>query len=784
MLDTRAAPTIIPLPREIISVMSRWQAVRKGSWSKAAVAEVHSGLLSGVHLAGNSGREPLARALSDLAQYLGFLVESDLAAPNPTQWHRLAQLEEATLGLLRAERAGTTKVDPRKRIMVLAPKTPMTAALLTRLDTKEYRAEQFLTAQQLLARIDPIGLAAVLVDQEFLGDLGAIAEKLERARSAESLGATIIFINRGRDLAARSMALAMGADTSLEGEDLDQLSARVFELVDVRDRQEHLRILVVEDDRSQAMYCEAILRKQGIDVRVASDSRKALEEVISFAPDLMLVDLHMPEIDGMQLTTLIRDNPDLAMLPIVFLTGEQDEGRRYEALRAGGDDYLLKPVRPRHLVTAVVTRARRARALRQQFSKRSVKRESRLIHTGELISMLQHLGEDRPCNLALFLAAPDSGRLCSPNTHIAAERELQFRIGTKLQADLADEERMAEWQGSAFLFLVERAPEASLMERAELIRQTIAKEIGQPGGGAVSVSVLPLPPESLPPPEILVDLADRTLAVARHAGGKRVKLALAEAQSDLPPDLSLAIQKSLALEPSSANCSVLFQPIVPLHGTARPQYHLHLGLRVDMGGERIITRRQWMSLARQSRRSLGLDLHAVGCALDQARMMRQRIKGLRIVVAVSAESLLDRDFMSALANELHARVLGDSGLVLSIDHNEALMLGKRAQTARQALRELRVGFCLGRVAADGKGSEILEDLAPELIAVDAVSLRAAGQVPPILGLARDCGAEVVAHFIPDAQTLAKLFALGVDFGMGSFIGTPSEKLEYDFGDFG
>ncbi len=784
MLETRPAPLTSPLPREIVSVLSRWQAVRKGSWSRAAVAEVQNSLLSGVHLAGDSGREALARALGDLALYLGFLVEADLAAPNPNQWHRLAQLEEATLSLLRAERAATTAVDPRKRILVLAPRTRMTAALLERLTTKEYRPEHHLAADKLLARIDPIGLAAVVIDQDFLGDLGAVADKLERVRSAEALGATIIFINRNRDLAARSAALSGGADASLEGEDLEQLSARVFELVDVRDRQEHLRILVVEDDRSQAMYCEAILRKQGIDVRVASNSRKALEDVISFAPDLILVDLHMPEIDGMQLTTLIRDNPDLAMLPIVFLTGEQDEGRRYEALRAGGDDYLLKPVRPRHLVTAVVTRARRARALRQQFSKRTTRRESRLIHTGELIGTLRRLGEDRPCNLALLLVAADAGRLCAAGTHAAAERELQYRIANKLQADLAEDECISTWQGAAYLFLVERAPEAGLLERAELIRKFISREIEAVGGGGVSASVLPLPPESLPPAETLIDLAERTLAVTRHAGGKRVKLALAEAQSDLPPDLSLAIQKSLALEPSPVSCSALFQPIVPLHGTARPQYHLHLGLKVELGGERIITRRQWSSLARQGQRSLALDLYAIRCALDQDRSMRRRIKGLRIVVAINAGSLVDPTFMSALEHELQTREFTDSGLVLSIDQSEALMLGQRAHSARQALRDMQVGFCLGRVATDGKSSDILQELTPELIAVDAVSLKSSGQMPSILGVARDCGAEVVAHFIPDAQTLARLFALGVDFGMGSFIGTPAPQLEYDFGEFG
>lgn len=781
MLITRPATPTTPLPREIISALSRWQAVRKGSWSSATAAEAQNGLLSGVHLAANSGRDALSRALSDLAQYLGFLVDAGLSAPNPHQWHRLAELEEATLALLRVERAATTAVDARKRILFLAPKSTMTATLLERLTTKEYRPEHLQETQQLLARIDPVGLAAVLIDQDHLADLGAVAERLEQVRSAEALGATIIFINRNRDLSARSAALSGGADASLEGEDLDHLTARIFELVNVRDRQEHLRILVVEDDRSQAMYCEAILRKQGIDVRVASSSRKALEEVISFAPDLMLVDLHMPEIDGMQLTTLIRDNPDLAMLPIVFLTGEQDEGRRYDALRAGGDDYLLKPVRPRHLVTAVVTRARRARALRQQFSKRATTRESRMVHDGEMIRTLRHLGEDRPCTLALLLAAADSGRFTAVKAHPVAEREMQYRIGQQLQAQLDEHEALANWHNGGFLILVERTAEAELLQRAEQIRLTISKASVP---GSVSVSVLPLPPESLPPAETLIDLAERTLAVARHAGGQRVRLALAEAQTDLAPDLSLAIQKSLAVDPSASSCEVQYQPIVPLHGTGRPQYHLHLGLRVDLGGERMITRRQWSSLARHNQRSLALDLYAVRSAVEQTSRLRRRIQGLRILVAVSVESLLDPAFLPQVGDELQSRDLSDSGLVFSLDQSEALLHGRRVQELRQQLRELHIGFCLGRVALDGKGSSAIENLRPDLIAVDALSLRGTGQASNVLEIARDCGSEVIAHFITDSQTLAKLFALGVDYGMGSFIGAPSAQLDYDFGDFG
>ncbi|REI37667.1 response regulator, partial [Xanthomonas oryzae pv. oryzae] len=80
-----------------------------------------------------------------------------------------------------------------------------------------------------------------------------------------------------------------------------------------------------------------------------------------YHPDLILMDLHMPELDGIRLTTLIRQQPGQQLLPIVFLTGDPDPERQFEVLDSGADDFLTKPIRPRHLIAAVSNRIRRAR---------------------------------------------------------------------------------------------------------------------------------------------------------------------------------------------------------------------------------------------------------------------------------------------------------------------------------------------------------------------------------------------------------------------------------------
>ena len=123
------------------------------------------------------------------------------------------------------------------------------------------------------------------------------------------------------------------------------------------------RVLIVEDDRSQAMFAEAILRGAGMQAEVVAIPERMMEALERFVPDLVLMDLHMPGTSGTTLTTQIREHTQFSHTPVVFLTGDQDPERELEVLDKGGDDFILKPVRPRHLIAAVQNRIRRARAL-------------------------------------------------------------------------------------------------------------------------------------------------------------------------------------------------------------------------------------------------------------------------------------------------------------------------------------------------------------------------------------------------------------------------------------
>ncbi len=121
------------------------------------------------------------------------------------------------------------------------------------------------------------------------------------------------------------------------------------------------RVLLVDDEPLLLQAQSAVLQDAGMRVRTLSDPLRTLDEVDAFRPDVVVLDVYMPGATGPELASALRERDTELSLPILFLSAESDLDQQLAALSLGGDDFLVKPVRPAHLVAAVAARARRAR---------------------------------------------------------------------------------------------------------------------------------------------------------------------------------------------------------------------------------------------------------------------------------------------------------------------------------------------------------------------------------------------------------------------------------------
>lgn len=113
------------------------------------------------------------------------------------------------------------------------------------------------------------------------------------------------------------------------------------------------KILLVDDSTTMLMSMEGVLKRNGYDVQTATGGELALSKLDSFQPDLMITDLNMPGMNGIDLIKAAKTKPSMRFKPILMLTTESQQTKRDEAKSAGACGWLVKPLEPSQLTDVV-----------------------------------------------------------------------------------------------------------------------------------------------------------------------------------------------------------------------------------------------------------------------------------------------------------------------------------------------------------------------------------------------------------------------------------------------
>lgn len=219
--------------------------------------------------------------------------------------------------------------------------------------------ERFTSLPELAEAASKQVPAAVIV----LGDPHAHDNQLSHALSAlkhAMLPETVLLIlSPDTGFEARLAAVRAGARGFLPwpcpfNEVLDTLTPLL-----TRDDPVPLRVLLVEDLESLASFYASVLAERGIDTRVVSNPHTLLDTIITFRPDLILLDMALPGCSGMELAGVIRQQRYLDNIPLLFITSEKQRPRHLDAHDIGVDGFLIKPVPADVLAMTVMARARR-----------------------------------------------------------------------------------------------------------------------------------------------------------------------------------------------------------------------------------------------------------------------------------------------------------------------------------------------------------------------------------------------------------------------------------------
>ena len=297
------------------------------------------------------------------------------------------------------------------------------------------------------------------------------------------------------------------------------------------------RILVVDDNQDNIEIIATRLRFRGYEILEASDGEQALALVRDSAPDLILLDVMLPDIDGYEISRRIKGAADLPFIPIILVTARDSTQDKVAGLDAGADDYLTKPINFPELEARVRSMLRIKRLQDELEEKnRELERLSisdgltglfnhRHIH-GLLFEEFERVARTNDCmSVAMF----DLDRFKSVNDtygHQAGDRVL-VELADILRESARDIDRLGRYGGEEFMALL---PETCIDDAAvfvERVRREVARrpfDVGrdEPLRMTLSAGVATYPHDRIDSVEKLVKLADQALYAAKAGGRDRI----------------------------------------------------------------------------------------------------------------------------------------------------------------------------------------------------------------------------------------------------------------------
>lgn len=287
--------------------------------------------------------------------------------------HRAAQTREAVSepvpAAVEAHRPTPTNLFLGKQVFWVGGNALAGQALATQLECFTYRTSLFTEPTDLWSALAQDKPDVVLLD---LGDTDetrftaafAVLERLSQLALP-----VVALCPPDYDLAHWLQVIRAGATTCLNRpvvlyELLEKLDSLTFHWPEPPSR-----LFIIDDDVALAKNMALILTKAGMQVAVETNALEVPRSLERFHPDLILVDLYMPECNGIELSRLIRQDPRYLAVPIVYLSAETEVHQRLAALEAGADDFILKPVKLNFLYQALSSRIKRARQLRSFYER-------------------------------------------------------------------------------------------------------------------------------------------------------------------------------------------------------------------------------------------------------------------------------------------------------------------------------------------------------------------------------------------------------------------------------
>lgn len=229
---------------------------------------------------------------------------------------------------------------------------------------------------RLFSRLSDVETAAkteepdvLIMDIDFPEEGADSSVEMSVRPTFKAMHCPLLFISAQGSFAARIRAARLGArGFLLKPLEVPKLVDQIERIAESKEIAAY-RVLIVDDDETLSAHYRLVLMSAGMDVEILNQPEKIIERASAFHPELILMDMNMPDYSGQELAMVLRQHEKWVGLPIIYLSAESDIDEQIKAMGKGADDFLTKPISDTRLIAAVTVRAARARQMSDLISR-------------------------------------------------------------------------------------------------------------------------------------------------------------------------------------------------------------------------------------------------------------------------------------------------------------------------------------------------------------------------------------------------------------------------------
>lgn len=682
-----------------------------------------------------------------------------------------------------------TRSGEGKHIFVVESDHALSALIAAYLNASEFSVQYFETPAACLQQLNVQTPHALLIDPCVPGDTTPGFDYIVDIKQRLPQGIPVLFMSARRDMHTRLRALRTGCAAYVTKPVDFVMLVKTLEQTIVANEITH-KVMVVDDEPSIAAYHAEILRSAGMEVVCVTQPMHSLQQAAEFKPDLVILDMHMPDVNGIELATLLRQSEQFLLLPIIFVTADTSTKLRKSIEGLGVNGVLSKPVDMGALINAAERAINDTHALKLRIEAITQRGErnnqiTRSYFFAAIDNELQ-ANQSHKTPTALYYLGLDVQEEFYREFGPAGVAKLHEQFCQRLAQVMGSNEQWTDTSNFIACMLAGKRTREQHLARAQQIANQLSSHFYQIADSPLVISahvgVHFLDTESgsvnsaLLHAEQAYDEAKQTEAPLLHVEPEPEP----EPEPEAPAKLSHFPVMDFKERLPEENLRTAYQPMISLEHAQIEHFEALVRWRSDE--DELIPAAKFLHHIEASNMRVDLDRWVLQSAVNAVLTDAYARENASMFIHLADETLSQKSFFSFAANVLRSsRLRGQRRLVFIFEESWVEQHMGEAAALISSLHNIHCGACLTHAGITAQTDMILARIEFDYVRLNPELTSNLGgeleqKLKSVIAAAQNIGAQIIATQVEDSKNLSTLWLMGVRLFQGFLLQSPDQSI--------